>query len=162
MNKVILIGRLTRDPEIRWTQGQDQKCVARWTLAVDRKVRRSENQNQQTADFISCIAWGRTAEFVEKYLRQGTKIAVVGRIQTGSYTNRDGNKVYTNDVVVEELDFAESKKNDGSRNVPQQGSGYRDNQGNYHDGYGSYDSRKEGDGFMDIPDGVENEGLPFN
>ena len=166
MNKSILMGRLTRDPDIRWTQGQDQKCVARWTLAVDRKVRKTENQNQQTADFISCVAWGRIAEFVEKYLRQGTKIAVVGRIQTGSYTNRDGVKVYTTDVVVEELDFAESKKNSETQDARQRdidaakNGSYRDENGGYHDGYGSYDKSK--DGFMNIPDGVEDEGLPFS
>ena len=168
MNKVILMGRLTRDPDIRWTQGQDQKCIARWTLAVDRRMKRTENQNQQTADFISCVAWSKIAEFVEKYLVQGMKIVVVGRIQTGSYTNRDGNKVYTTDVVVEELDFAESKKNSDKstqdarqRDIDAAKNGsYRDENGGYHDGYGSYDQSKEG--FMNIPEGVEDEGLPFS
>lgn len=164
MNRVVLMGRLTRDPEIRWTQGQDQRCQARFTLAVDRKVKKTD-AGQQTADFISCAAFGKMAEFMEKYYRQGLKVVVSGRIRTGSYTNRDGVKVYTTDVIVDEQDFAESKKNDGSQDSPrqnrEQGSGYRDEQGNYHDGYGSYDSRKDGEGFMDIPEGAE-EGLPFS
>ena len=115
MNKVILIGRLCRDPEIRYSQqGDEQMAVARYTLAVDRRYKKD---NEQSADFISCVAFGRSAEFADKYLKQGTKICVCGRIQTGSYTNRDGNKVYTTDVVVEEQEFAESKNtagNDGS------------------------------------------------
>ena len=107
MNKVILMGRLTRDPEVRYSQGDNAMAVARYTLAVDRRFNR--NNDDQTADFIGCVAFGRQAEFAEKYLRQGTKIAITGRIQTGSYTNRDGQKVYTTDVVVEEQEFAESK-----------------------------------------------------
>ena len=106
MNKVILIGRLTRDPDIRYTQGPEPMCVARYALAVDRRYKR---EGEQTADFISCVAFGKNGEFVEKYLMKGTKVAVVGRIQTGSYTNREGNKVYATDVVVEEQEFAESK-----------------------------------------------------
>lgn len=110
MNNVNLMGRLTRDPEIRVSQnGENQTTIARYTLAVDRRFARS-NSDQQTADFISCVAFGKSAEFAEKYLKQGTKIAVRGRIQTGSYTNKDGQKVYTTDVVVEEQEFAESKK----------------------------------------------------
>lgn len=107
MNKVILMGRLTRDPEVRYSQGEQATAIARYTVAVDRRFRR--DGDSQTADFIGCVAFGRQAEFAEKYLRKGTKIALTGRIQTGSYTNRDGQKVYTTDVVVEEQEFAESK-----------------------------------------------------
>lgn len=142
MNKVILMGRLTRNADVRWSQGQDQKAIARFTLAVDRKVRREEgNQEQQTADFISCVAFGKTAEFLEKYGTQGTKFAIEGRIQTGSYTNKDNQKVYTTDVVVEHMEFAESKRSQEDGQV-----------------HGNVDP----DGFMNIPDGVEAEGLPFN
>ena len=109
MNKVVLMGRLTRDPYISYSQGERQMAIARYTLAVDRRMRRTGNPGEQTADFISCVAFDRAAEFAEKYLRQGTRIAVSGRIQTGSYTNREGQKVYTTDVVVEEQEFAESK-----------------------------------------------------
>ena len=108
MNKVILMGRLTRDPEVRYSQGENSTAIARYTLAVDRRFRRN-NDGEQSADFIGCVAFGRSAEFAEKYFRQGLKIAVTGRIQTGSYTNRDGQKVYTTEVVVEEQEFAESK-----------------------------------------------------
>ena len=114
MNKVILMGRLTRDPEIRWTQGQDQMCIARFTLAVDRRQRRQDGQ--QAADFPSCTAFGKSAEFCEKYLKKGTKVAIAGRLQTGSYTNRDNVKVYTTDVICEDIEFAESKSQDGSGN----------------------------------------------
>lgn len=107
MNKVILMGRLTREPEIRYGTGENALAVARYTLAVDR--RGQKQGNQQNADFIPCVAFGRDAEFAEKYFRQGTKITIVGRIQTGSYTNREGRKVYTTDVVIEEQEFAESK-----------------------------------------------------
>ena len=142
MNKVILMGRLTRNADVRWSQGQDQKAIARFTLAVDRKVKREEgNQEQQTADFISCVAFGKTAEFLEKYGTQGTKFAIEGRIQTGSYTNKDNQKVYTTDVVVEHMEFAESKRSQEGGQV-----------------HGNVDA----DGFMNIPDGVEAEGLPFN
>lgn len=145
MNKVILVGRLTRDADSHWTQGQDQKCIARFTLAVDRKVRKTDDSNQQTADFISCVAFGKAGEFFEKYGKQGVKFAISGRIQTGSYTNKDGQKAYTTDVVVEESEFAESKKS--------QEGGQQGNQS-----HGSYDA----DGFMNIADGVDDEGLPFN
>ena len=111
MNKVILMGRLTRDPDVRYSAGENSTAVARYTLAVDRRFRRD---GDATADFIGCVAFGRQAEFAEKYLRQGTKIAITGRIQTGSYTNREGQKVYTTDVVVEEQEFAESKNAGGS------------------------------------------------
>lgn len=107
MNKVILIGRLTRDPEVRYSAGENATAIARYTLAVDRKYKQ---ERQQNADFIQCIAFGRSAEFAEKYFRKGMKIAITGRIQTGSYTNKEGQKVYTTDVVIEEQEFAESKK----------------------------------------------------
>lgn len=139
MNKVILMGRLTRDPDIRYTQ--QQMCAARLTLAVDRRFKK--DGEQQTADFISCVAFGKTGEFIEKYCHQGTKLVVEGRIQTGSYTNRDGNKVYTTDVVVEQAEFAESKSATTRESRPEPSSA-------------------SGDGFMNIPDGVEDEGLPFN
>ena len=109
MNRVILMGRLTRDPDIRYSQSGDNMAIARFTLAVDRRGRRQDGADQQTADFIGCVAFGRTAEFAEKYLKQGTKIAVTGRIQTGSYTNKEGQKVYTTDVVLDDIEFAESK-----------------------------------------------------
>ena len=109
MNKVILMGRLTREPDVRYSQNADgSMAVARYTLAVDRRRARNNN-DEQSADFISCVAFGRSGEFAEKYLHQGTKIVVTGRIQTGSYTNKDGQRVYTTDVVVEEQEFAESK-----------------------------------------------------
>lgn len=161
MNKVILMGRLTRDPDIRWTQGQDQRCIARFTLAIDRRAKRQEgNDQQQTADFPSCIAFGRTAEFMEKYVHQGTKLAITGRIQTGSYTNRDGNKVYTTDVVVEEAEFAESKNAQNGGNNG--GSGQQGGQSHQNGQQGGYAPSDVGEGFMSIPEGVEDEGLPFN
>lgn len=150
MNKVILVGRLTRDPDIRYSQGERSMAIARFTLAVDRRGRRSENGGEQTADFITCVAFDRQAEFAEKYLRQGVKMVVTGRIQTGSYTNKDGQRVYTTDVVVEDMEFAESKassENSGSYSAPQGRP---------------MPSAAVGDGFMNIPDGVEDEGLPFN
>ncbi len=110
MNKVIEMGRLVRDPDIRYSQGTEQKVVARYTLAVDRRHANRQDPNAQTADFIPCVAFGKAAEFAEKYLHKGTKIAITGRIQTGSYTNKEGAKIYTTDVVVEEQEFAESKK----------------------------------------------------
>lgn len=139
MNKVILMGRLTCDPEVRYSQGAQPLAIARYTLAVDR---RGSKQGEQSADFINCIAFGKSGEFAKKYLHQGTKIVVTGRIQTGSYTNRDGQKVYTTDVVVEEQEFAESKKNTQPAPEPAPAGGY--------------------EGFMNIPDNVEDEGLPFN
>ena len=145
MNKVILMGRLTRDPEVRYSQGENASAVARYSLAVDRRFKRD---GEPTADFINCVAFGRAAEFAERYLRQGTKIAVTGRIQTGSYTNKDGVKVYTTDVVVENIEFAESKN-----------SGNGGNEGGYAP---APSGMAPGDGFMNIPDGVEDEGLPFN
>ena len=105
MNKVILMGRLTRDPEVRYSQGEQATAVARYTLAVDRRGRNQEN----SADFIQCVAFGKAAEFAERYLHKGTKIVLTGRIQTGSYTNKDGQRVYTTDIVAEDQEFAESK-----------------------------------------------------
>ena len=146
MNKVILMGRLTRDPEVRYCQGEQATAIARYTLAVDRRFRR--DGDQQSADFIGCVAFGRLGEFAEKYLRKGTKVVVTGRIQTGSYTNKDGQKVYTTDVVVEECEFAESKNSGG------------DNSG-FTPSDRPSPSSAAGDGFMNIPDGIDEE-LPFN
>lgn len=148
MNKVVLMGRLTRDPDIRYTQGENSVAVARYTLAVDRRTK------EKDADFISCVVFGRGAEFADKYLQQGTKVVICGRLQTGSYTNRDGQKVYTTDVVVEEQEFAESKN---TATNAQKGTVNRD------DGAGHTNTPSSvGDGFMDIPDSVDGEGLPFN
>ena len=148
MNKVILMGRLTRDPEVRYSQGENATAVARYSLAVDRRFRR---EGEPTADFINCVAFGRAAEFAERYLRQGTKIAITGRIQTGSYTNRDGVKVYTTDIVVEEQEFAESKAAGGAATPSN----------NYQASPAPSPSTDIGDGFMNIPDGIDEE-LPFN
>ena len=150
MNKVILMGRLTRDPDVRYSQGENATAVARYTLAVDRRFRRD---GDQSADFIGCVAFGRQGEFAEKYLRQGTKIVVTGRIQTGSYTNRDGQKVYTTDVVVEDHEFVESKA------AAAEHGGYQQ-QGSFQQSMPD-PSSAAGDGFMNIPDGIDEE-LPFN
>lgn len=139
MNKAILMGRLTRDPDTRYTQDDSHLCVSRYTLAVDRRY--SHNENQE-ADFISCVVFGKAAEFAQKYFKKGSKITVIGRIQTGSYTNKDGQKVYTTDVVVEEQEFAESK-NSGSSTAPVETAPVAN------------------EGFMNIPDGIDEE-LPFN
>lgn len=141
MNKAILMGRLTRDPNISYKEQektQEQMCIARYTLAVDRRKAKDE---EQSTDFIGCVAFGRNAEFAEKYLKQGIKIIVTGRIQTGSYTNKDGYKVYTTDVIVEEQEFAESKRisDENTQKAKEE---------------------DKGDGFMNIPDGIEEE-LPF-
>jgi single-strand DNA-binding protein len=145
MNKVILMGRLTRDPEVRYSSGDNQMAIARYSIAVDRRGRR--DTEGQTADFINCVAFGKAGEFAEKYFHKGTKIAVTGRIQTGSYTNKDGQKVYTTDIVIEEQEFAESKNASGDA------------------GFAPADrpspSSAAGDGFMNIPDGIDEE-LPFN
>ena len=113
MNKVILMGRLTRDPEVRYSQGENALAIARYTLAVDRRNFRNNSNDEQTADFINCVAFGKSGEFAEKYFHKGTKLVVSGRIQTGSYTNKDGVKVYTTEVVVEDQEFAESKNASG-------------------------------------------------
>ena len=136
MNKVILMGRLVRDPDVRYTQGANgSMAISRFTIAVDRRVKKD---NEQSADFISCVAFGKTGEFVEKYLKKGTKVACEGRWQTGSYTNKEGGKVYTNDCVIEQIEFAESKRSDGDRPAPS----------------------PQDDGFMNIPDDIDDE-IPF-
>ena len=153
MNKVILMGRLTRDPEVRYSQGERQMAIARYTLAVDRRGRRDANSDAQQADFINCVAFDRAGEFAEKYFHKGMRVLVSGRIQTGSYTNRDGQKVYTTDVVVEEQEFAESKAaSDANRSS--MGGGYQASSAPSPMG-------AAGDGFMNIPDGIDEE-LPFN
>lgn len=153
MNKVILMGRLTRDPEVRYTAGENALAIARYTLAVDRRFRRD---GEATADFISCVVFGRGAEFAEKYLRQGIKIAVSGRIQTGSYTNREGQKVYTTEVVVEDQEFAESKSasDNYAASQPRQSAAPAPAPMPNPSAAGL-------DGFMNIPDGIDEE-LPFN
>ena len=147
MNKVILMGRLTRDAEIRYSQGESSTAIARFSLAVVRRFRR--DNEEQTADFINCVAFGRTAEFLERFGRKGTKFVLEGRIQTGSYTNKDGQRVYTTDVVAENVEFAESKNNSSA--------------GNDFGGAPSAPSPSgaAGDGFMNIPEGIDEE-LPFN
>lgn len=152
MNKVILMGRLTRDPEVRYAQGDSTMAVARFSLAVDRRGRRDANNDgtQQTADFINCVAFRSNAEFIEKYFRQGMRVLISGRIQTGSYTNRDGQKVYTTDVIVEEQEFADSK------------GAAAGGDGGYRPAPQPQPQNAVGDGFMNIPDGVDDEGLPFN
>ena len=147
MNKVILMGRLTRDAEIRYSQGESSTAIARFSLAVDRRFRR--DNDEQTADFINCVAFGRTAEFLERFGRKGTKFVLEGRIQTGSYTNKDGQRVYTTDVVAENVEFAESKNNSSA--------------GNDFGGAPSAPSPSgaAGDGFMNIPEGIDEE-LTFN
>ena len=159
MNKVILMGRLTRDPEVRYTQGENQMAIARYTLAVDRRFNRGNSNDENTADFIPCVAFNKAGEFAEKYFRKGTKIAVSGRIQTGSYTNKDGVKVYTTEVIVDDQEFAESKNNSSNSD-----GGYGNN--SYGGGFGGGNSQPAapmaaGDGFMNIPDGIDEE-LPFN
>lgn len=147
MNKVILMGRLTRDPDARYTTGENPLAIARYTLAVDRRFRKD---GEATADFISCVVFGRAAEFAEKYFRQGLKITISGRIQTGSYTNREGQKVYTIEIVVEEQEFAESKSSGDN------GAAY------YPPKQTPPPAPADGaDGFMNIPDGIEEE-LPFS
>lgn len=151
MNKVILIGRLTRDPEVRYSTGENALAIARYTLAVDRRFHKDGEAN---ADFISCVSFGRSAEVAEKYFRQGLKIAVSGRIQTGSYTNRDGQKVYTTEVVVEDQEFAESKaaSDNYAASHPQTNAPAPSMPG---------PGAASADGFMNIPDGIDEE-LPFN
>ncbi len=145
MNKAILCGRLTKDPDVRYSQGAEPQAIARYTLAVDRRGRGTK-EGEQTADFISCVAFGKAGEFAEKYLKKGIKMIVTGRIQTGSYTNKEGVKVYTTDIVVEDQEFAESK------NSSQNGTG---------NAQSAPANASEDDGFMDIPDGIDEE-LPFN
>ena len=147
MNKVILMGRLTRDPEIRYANNENNTCIANYTLAVDRRFKRQGDE--QTADFIRCVAMGKGGEFAEKYLHQGTKIVVEGRIQTGSYTNKDGQKIFTTDVLVELQEFAESKAASAQNGNQNASAPTRLNV-----------AQNDSDGFMNIPDAIEEE-LPF-
>ncbi len=148
MNKVILMGRLTRDPEVRYSQGENALAIARFSLAVDRR-RTGNNADGQTADFINIVAFGRLGEFAEKYLHKGTKVTLSGRIQTGSYTNKDGVKVYTTEVIADEIEFAESKNSSAGAD------------GGFSGSAPSSQPAAAGDGFMNIPDGIDEE-LPFN
>ena len=143
VNKVILVGRLTRDPEIRYSQGDNVTCIGRISLAVDRRFKQ---EGQPTADFINCIAFGKRAEFLEKYCQKGTKLVVEGSWQTGSYTNKDGQKIYTNECLIENCEFAESKNASGNNN----GGGNTPAQNN------------SGGDFMHIPDEIDDAELPFN
>ena len=152
MNKVVLMGRLTRDPEVRYSQGENALAIARYTLAVDRRFKRD---GEQTADFINCVVFGKSAEFTERYFRQGMRVVVCGRIQTGSYTNREGQKVYTTEVVVEDQEFAESKASSDSYHGGNFGGPASAPSAPTAGGSGS------ADGFMNIPDGID-EDLPFN
>lgn len=142
MNTCVLIGRIVRDPDIRYSQGEKNTCIARYTLAVDRRGK------DAGADFINCVAFGKAGEFAEKYLHKGTKIAVTGHIQTGSYTKQDGTKVYTTEVIVDQHEFVESKQQ------------ISPNQPVYE--YQAAFNQDTGDGFMSIPDGIDAEGLPWN
>ena len=151
MNRVILMGRLTRDPEVRYSQGERSMAIARYTLAVDRRGRRGQEGGDQTADFINCVAFDRAGEFAEKYFRQGMRVLVSGRIQTGSYTNKDGVRVYTTEVIVEDQEFAESRAESEANRSSFQSS----------PAPGPAPSIDAGDGFMNIPDGIDEE-LPFN
>lgn len=173
MNNVILMGRLTRDPDIRYTQGQEAMCVARYTLAVDR--RRTNPDGSRDADFISCVAFGKGGEFAQRYLHQGSKICLEGHIQTGSYTDKEGRKVYTTDVIVDSQEFAESRATAENRQNAQQGGyGYQPNnyqQNNAPLPYGQQAQPQQyqqqsfqytNEGFMTIPDGVDDAGLPWN
>ncbi|WP_349673676.1 single-stranded DNA-binding protein [Lacrimispora sp.] len=146
MNRVFLMGRLTRDPEVRYSQGERTMAIARYTLAVDRRGRRNQDSTEPTADFINCVSFDKTGEFAEKYFRQGMRVLVSGRIQTGSYINKDGIKVYTFEVIVDEQEFADSKNfTSGESQVPR-----------------PEPSGAMGDGFMNIPDGIDDPDLPFN
>ena len=149
MNKVILMGRLTRDPEVRYSQGERSMAIARYTLAVDRRGRRGQEGSEQNADFIPCVAFDRAGEFAEKYFRQGMRVLISGRIQTGSYTNKDGQRVYTTEVIIEDQEFADSKNSSGG-------------DGGYQPMSRPAPTSAIGDGFMNIQDGVDDEGLPFN
>lgn len=143
MNKCELVGRLTRDPEVRYSQGENASCIARFSIAVNRRFKNAEGNYE--ADFINCVAFGKSGEFIEKYFKKGMAIGITGRIQTGSYTNKDGVKVYTTDVVVEESEFVESKGSGGNNSSTNNTTQPTENQA----------------GFMNIPDGVDEE-LPFN
>jgi len=145
MNRAILMGRLTRDPEVRYSSGEKSMAIARYTLAVDSGFKRGGDSTEQTADFIPCIAFDKAGEFAEKYFRQGMRVLISGRIQTGSYTNKEGQKVYTTEVIIDTQEFADSKgENTGGGRSKKQ------------------EANVDADGFMNIPDGVDDEGLPFN
>ena len=148
MNRVILMGRLTRDPEVRYTSGERSMAIARYTLAVDRGFKRGDS-SEQNADFIPCIAFDKAGEFAEKYFRQGMRVLVSGRLQTGNYTNKDGHKVYTTEVIIDTQEFADSK-------------GASDGSSSYQASTRPSPTSASTDGFMNIPDGVDDEGLPFN
>lgn len=151
MNRVILMGRLTRDPEVRYSQGERSMAIAKYTLAVDRRGRRGQDGGEQTADFINCVAFDRAGEFAEKYFRQGMRVLVSGRLQTGSYVNKEGQKVYTTEVLLDDQEFADGK-----------GAGVGSSQATGQPQQRPNPSNAIGDGFVNIPDGVEDEGLPFN
>ena len=165
MNKVILMGRLTRDPEIRYSNGDSSMAIARFSIAVDRRFKRQGDSAE--ADFFNCTAFGRQAEFVEKYLHQGTKILVVGRIQNDNYTNREGQRVFSVQIIAEEIEFAESKNAQGGGQggyAPRQQSNNAAQGGSYNAPVNPNPAQAApvGDGFMNIPDGVDDEELPFN
>ena len=164
MNKVILMGRLVRDPEVRYTQAENPMAVSRYTLAIDRRgIKKKEGDQKPKTDFINCIAFGKSGEFAEKYFRQGMRVLVSGRIQTGSYVNKDGQKVYTTDIIVDDQEFADSKGQGGDNSSFGGGNSYGGgNRGGYQQATRPAPSSAIGDGFMNIPDGVEDEGLPFN
>ena len=149
MNNWSGLGRLVKDPDVRYTSGDNAMCVARYTLAADRRFRRD---GQPNADFIPCVAMGKNGEFAEKYLHKGTKIAVTGHIQTGSYTNKEGNKVYTTDVIIDSQEFAESKATAQQNAEPTHNTAKQ----------ATAQTQTTADGFMNIPDGLENEELPFH
>ena len=152
MNKVIMMGRLTRDPEVRYSQGANQTAVARFSIAVDRRMKR---EGEPDADFFNCTCFGKQAEFVEKYLHKGIKVVLSGRVQNDNYTNKDGQMVYGVRVMVDELEFAESKNASGNA------SGNGNNAGNASNGNNAPATGGAGDAFMNIPDGIDEE-LPFN
>ncbi len=159
MNKVILMGRLTRDPEVRYSQGASQTSVARFSVAVDRRFKRDGDPD---ADFFNCTAFGKQAEFIEKYLHKGTKIVLCGRVQNDNYTNKDGQMVYSVRIMVDEIEFAESKNASGGGGDNYNNGGSYNNGGGYNGGgYNPPAASGAGDGFMNIPDGIEEE-LPFN
>ena len=148
MNRVILMGRLTRDPEVRYSSGEKSMAIARYTLAVDRGFKRGDS-SEQNADFIPCVAFDKAGEFAERYFRQGMRVLISGRIQTGNYTNKEGQKVYTTEVIIDTQEFADSK-------------GASDGSSSYQASTRPSPASASTDGFMNIPDGVDDEGLPFN
>ena len=158
MNKVILMGRLTRDPEVRYSQGANQTAIARFSVAVDRRFKRD---GEPTADFFNCTSFGRQAEFVERYLHKGTKVVLSGRVQNDNYTNKEGQMVYSVQIMVEDIEFAESKNAAGGGNDGNYGNGGYNNNGGFGGNNSASAPSGAGDGFMNIPDGIDEE-LPFN